>query len=199
MSALGLGCGSVEPLGRAHARAELPSDGTEGSLDALQPLGPGEAGEDPSWLVSEEPLYAITTRITTTSDATHSFLLTVPAIGPGTSFDLEHAVELETDTPAFGSRGRPFVYAASASGPTVTRWRVQADGAIEPGPLLSFESLGLRRVDSAGSLAFFARDKAYFCDRFGPSQIVIWDPEASFTVLPEQIEHRHKVTPYAGR
>jgi hypothetical protein len=33
-------------------------------------------------------------------------------------------------------------------------------------------------VDSAGSLAFFARDKAYFCDRFGPSQIVIWDPEA---------------------
>jgi allantoinase len=31
------------------------------------------------------------------------------------------------------------------------------------------------------------------------ADFVIWDPDASFTVNPEQIEHRHKVTPYAGR
>jgi allantoinase len=29
--------------------------------------------------------------------------------------------------------------------------------------------------------------------------LVIWDPEASFRVEPARIEHRHKVTPYAGR
>ncbi|MEO8181019.1 MAG: hypothetical protein ABI895_19460 [Deltaproteobacteria bacterium] len=173
---LGLGCGSVKPLGRAQPPAELASDSADGALDS-QPLGPDEALEDPAWLASEDPLYAVTTRVTTTSDATHSFLLTVPSIGPDTRFDLEHAVELDADTPAFGTQGRPFAYAASASAPTITRWRVQEDGVFEQGPLVSFESLGMRRVDSAGSLSFFAKDKAYFCNRFDPSQIVIWNPE----------------------
>ena len=173
ISGLGLACGSAKPLGRALPPAE-PSPDTPG---AVQALSPDEASEDPSWRASDEPLYAVTTRVTTTSDATHSFLLTVPSIGPGTSFDLGHAVELDADTPAFGGRGRPFAYAASASEPTVTRWRVQADGGFEQGPVVSFESLGMRRVDSAGSLSFFAQDKAYFCNRFDPSQIVIWNPE----------------------
>lgn len=31
------------------------------------------------------------------------------------------------------------------------------------------------------------------------ADLVIWDPEASFEVRPEEIRHRHKVTPYAGR
>ena len=31
------------------------------------------------------------------------------------------------------------------------------------------------------------------------ADIVVWDPNAAFTVTPEQIEHRHKVTPYSGR
>ena len=31
------------------------------------------------------------------------------------------------------------------------------------------------------------------------ADLVIWDPEASFTVVPEQLQHRHPVTPYAGR
>ena len=30
------------------------------------------------------------------------------------------------------------------------------------------------------------------------ADIVIWDPEAEFTVMPEIIQHRHKLTPYSG-
>lgn len=30
------------------------------------------------------------------------------------------------------------------------------------------------------------------------ADFVIWDPEATFTVTPDLIEHRHKVTPYLG-
>ncbi len=30
------------------------------------------------------------------------------------------------------------------------------------------------------------------------ADLVIWDPEASFTVVPERLHHRHPVTPYAG-
>jgi len=31
------------------------------------------------------------------------------------------------------------------------------------------------------------------------ADIVIWDPEAHFTVDPSALEHRHHITPYAGR
>jgi len=31
------------------------------------------------------------------------------------------------------------------------------------------------------------------------ADIVVWDPDASFTIDPEHLFHRHKVTPYAGR
>jgi allantoinase len=31
------------------------------------------------------------------------------------------------------------------------------------------------------------------------ADIVVWDPEVSFRVVPTQLEHRHAVTPYAGR
>jgi allantoinase len=30
------------------------------------------------------------------------------------------------------------------------------------------------------------------------ADIVVWDPDERFTLRPELIEHRHKVTPYAG-
>lgn len=31
------------------------------------------------------------------------------------------------------------------------------------------------------------------------ADLVIWDPDATFTVEPERLEHRHPITPYAGR
>ncbi|MEN9896095.1 MAG: hypothetical protein RIR97_1947, partial [Pseudomonadota bacterium] len=90
-----------------------------------------------------------------TAEAAHTFLLTVPEIGPGSTFSLEHAVEIESDTAAFGTRGKPFAYAASVSRPTLQRWRVEAEGALSAGPEIDFASLGMRRADSAGSLSFY--------------------------------------------
>jgi allantoinase len=31
------------------------------------------------------------------------------------------------------------------------------------------------------------------------ADLVIWDPDAVFRVEPERLQHRHKLTPYAGR
>jgi allantoinase len=31
------------------------------------------------------------------------------------------------------------------------------------------------------------------------ADIVVWDPDAAFTVTPDLVQHRHKVTPYLGR
>ena len=30
------------------------------------------------------------------------------------------------------------------------------------------------------------------------ADIVVWDPDAKFTILRELIQHRHKLTPYSG-
>jgi allantoinase len=31
------------------------------------------------------------------------------------------------------------------------------------------------------------------------ADLVVWDPDASFEIRPENLQHRHKITPYAGR
>jgi len=31
------------------------------------------------------------------------------------------------------------------------------------------------------------------------ADLVVWNPEQTFEVRPEEIHHRHKLTPYAGR
>lgn len=62
-------------------------------------------------------------------------------------------------------------------------------------------SLGdLTRWMSAGpaELAGLSGKKGRIAKGFD-ADLVIWDPEASFRVEPARIEHRHKVTPYAGR
>lgn len=176
----GLACGSVKPLGRAQPRQEIPSapeaEPTTDSMAVLPSDSRADPAEDVAWQASSEPLYVVTTRVSTTSGATHSFLLTVPSLGPETRFDLQHAVQLDTESPAFGVRGKPFVYTAAEGEPALLRWRVLADGSLQPASSISFASAGLRRLDSAASLAFVAEDKAYFCNRFDPARIVIWNP-----------------------
>ncbi|MEY4547683.1 MAG: hypothetical protein RL685_3878 [Pseudomonadota bacterium] len=188
LGALSFGCGGVKPLGPLQRGADAGGE-PAGSTDTIEELGSLEprteaaaeaaanAAADAAWQASTEPLYLVTTRIQPTGEAAHTFLLSVPAIGPSSSFNLEHAVEIRADTAAFGARGKPFAYAAAVTQPTVQRWRVSADGTLSAGPLIDFASLGMRRADSAGSLAFHAADKAYFCNQFDPSEVVIWNPE----------------------
>ncbi|HEU4579247.1 MAG TPA: hypothetical protein VFS67_13375 [Polyangiaceae bacterium] len=176
----GLACGSVKPLGLAAPREETAEPALEPTTDSMAVLpvdSSADAAGDAAWRASSEPLYVLTTRVSTTSGATHSFLLTAPSLEPEASFDLRRAVQLDTESPAFGVRGQPFVYTAAESQPTLLRWHVLEDGSLQQSSAISFSSAGLRRLDAAASLSFFASDKAYFCNRFDPSSIVIWNPE----------------------
>lgn len=184
-----VGCGGVKPVGPLQQQGEASEpDGSgelsgeaggdlSGELGALSPGEDGAAAADAAWQASTDPLYLVTTRLQHTGQAAHTFLLTVPAIDAGTSFTLEQAVEVAADTAAFGARGKPFAFVASTSGPTVQRWRVAADGTLSAGSHADFASLGMRRADFAGSLSFHSADKAYFCNQFEPSEVVIWNPE----------------------
>jgi hypothetical protein len=177
----GLACGSVKPLDHASPREQAPEQAelqpTTDSMAALPGAAPADAAQDAAWQASSEPLYVVTTRVSTASGVTHSFLLTVPSLGPEARLDLQRAVQLDTESPAFALRGKPFVYTAAESQPTLLRWRVLEDGSLQQSSAISFSSAGLRRLDAAASLSFLAQDKAYFCNRFDPSSIVIWNPQ----------------------
>lgn len=62
-----------------------------------------------------------------------------------------------------------------------------------------FDVADLTRLMSAAParLAGLDRRKGILAAGFD-ADIVIWDPDAAFTVRPELIEHRHKLTPYDG-
>src|SRR5262245_29592520 len=91
----GLACGSAQPLGTAKPRAEAAPPSME------EPAASDPGAPDPdtaAWQALEDPVYVLTIRALTTGDIYHSFLVTVSDIGPGAQYDLERAVEIDTDT-----------------------------------------------------------------------------------------------------
>lgn len=70
-----------------------------------------------------------------------------------------------------------------------TNLRTRGLGIADLTRLMSAVPAKLARLDShKGKIA-----AGYDAD------IVIWNPEEEFTVVPELIQHRHKLTPYTGR
>lgn len=53
-------------------------------------------------------------------------------------------------------------------------------------------------AEAPAALATLAHRKGRLLPGYD-ADLVLWDPEARFTLTPDLIEHRHKVTPYLGR
>jgi allantoinase len=64
---------------------------------------------------------------------------------------------------------------------------------------------GLTPADLARWMSAGPAGLARLSDRIGrlavglSADLVVWDPDATFTVQPEILQQRHKLTPYAGR
>jgi len=68
--------------------------------------------------------------------------------------------------------------------------------------ICAFRSLMSERADAMSArpakLAGLDNRKGELKEGFD-ADIVIWDPDQRFTVRPELVYHRHKLTPYSGR
>ena len=69
----------------------------------------------------------------------------------------------------------------------------ETGGAFDPTVGHRMEARGFNREYRTGEIVRTAIAPEYDAD------LVVWDPETSFTVDPTRLRQRHKLTPYAGR
>ncbi|HEY0468889.1 MAG TPA: hypothetical protein VGC79_32075 [Polyangiaceae bacterium] len=135
-------------------------------------LGCSDAGSD---AIKHEsgPLYVVSTRVTSTEAESLGYLATVTALDGG-KFETKNAIETSVGS-VQADRERGYLYHASNREPTITRWKLLADGTFEPSATLSFVNLGYESVGAACEAPFFAHDRAYFAQG---GELVVWNPDA---------------------
>jgi hypothetical protein len=120
--------------------------------------------------------YVISTRVFSTDLSTEvGYLTTASSLAAGATFDLDDAVEIPESGIAFNRPEDPWIYWASITEPTITRWEVAADGTFTKGPSVSFANLGLTDASAAADSPIFSSNKSYFVDQ-GQGVVVVWDP-----------------------
>src|SRR5688500_16195503 len=123
---------------------------------------------------AEGPLYALGVRFVT-ADTTVGYIVTVPSLEAGTTWNLDRAIEVGQDAWLSGSEGAGEVILVSSRDPSVSRWRLGPDGALQLDAELTFGNLGLvRSREARGRTAIDVGDKAYFMSSDG--QLVVWSP-----------------------
>jgi hypothetical protein len=120
------------------------------------------------------PLYIVTTTVSV-GDVDQGYLVSLPSLEQGTTFDVADGIEVPDSTIASDIESG-YLYVGSSADATVTRWELQDDDTLEPGPTLSLTSLGLSRAP-VGNELFYSPEKAYIPDDAN-QQLVVWNPRA---------------------
>ncbi|MET0413901.1 MAG: hypothetical protein ABW217_21505 [Polyangiaceae bacterium] len=131
----------------------LPVDDGEGSTPP-----PGDGSEPDGMAPASDPLYAVLTRVSAGPDAVSGILHLVPSLDVAEEVATASGYELPGGGTLAAVRGERAVLFMSYDQPTVTRYEVTPDGALEEGPTLSAASTG------AQSLTFVAQ----------PSPELVW-------------------------
>jgi len=134
------------------------------------PAGAGGSNEPAP---NTDPLYVVSTTVFSGEEA-QGYLVPVTSLEPGTTFDLNNAIEAPDNTIA-ARPGEPYLYVGSSETPTITRWDLQGNGSFVEGPSLSLANLGLSRASVSLDLMYSA-EKAYIPDDDN-HQVVIWNPK----------------------
>jgi hypothetical protein len=143
----------------------------------LATLACGPSSDPASNAAVEGPLYVVAT-VVSTEDSDTGYLLTVPSLEPGTTFDLSNAVEVSPSL-AYAKPGSSRFYSATMDDPTITRWQVDDQGTLVPedDTIISFANLGIRHAWPLDPTQIYSDRKAYFTDDAN-RRIVVWNPES---------------------
>ena len=166
-AAAGVACSSGNDTVVLDAASEPPgSPGAPGLPEEPAPPTSGAEGSQ----------YVISTRVFSADVSTEvGYLTTVSSLEAGSTYDLSSAVELPDSGIAFNRPGKSWVYWASQTEPTITRWDVSPEGVFTRGATVSFANLGLTSAIAAADGQIFSDSKAYFVDQ-GQGNIIVWDP-----------------------
>jgi hypothetical protein len=173
--------------------------GCNDDVVVLSPPGPDVPPDEQQGATRASRGYVLHTRVSSLDfNQESNFLLTVPSIEAGATFNLDTAYELGSDIGLASVPGSPFVWAGSCTEPTLTRWEVKPDGSLEAGPRMSFANLGLTDACiQSGTL--FSADKAYHLPfQSDTPEIIVWNPttmEISSTIALPGVEPEGDLLP----
>jgi hypothetical protein len=126
------------------------------------------------------PLYAVTSTVFT-ADMPVSYLTVVNSLAPGAPIDLRNSMEFGGDARAYGPEGRDVVYMTSTEDGTMTEVRIEPDGSLRLGRVVSFGNHGINQTTGGNVHHFMSPSKAYFVSQ-QTLQIVVWNP-AEMTIV----------------
>ncbi|HEY0463173.1 MAG TPA: hypothetical protein VGC79_03140 [Polyangiaceae bacterium] len=132
------------------------------------------------------PLYLVSTSVLTNDQAT-SYMTVVDSLAAGPKLGLDNALEFGGGARAYGPPKSDVVYVTSSEGPTLTEVRVQPNGTLARGRVLSFLKQGLSDTTGANVVHFISPTKAYFVSQ-ETQEIVIWDPSKMAIVKTVSLE-----------
>lgn len=123
----------------------------------------------------EGPLYAITTQLLV-ADPVESYVVVTPQAEQTASLSLDGAIKVSGRALGVGIPKSGSLYVVSDESATVTRYRLNSAGRLEPAGTVSFANQGVTSLgEYQANFQFVSETKAYFFDG-ATAQIVIWNP-----------------------
>ncbi|RKH37183.1 MxcI protein [Corallococcus sicarius] len=121
------------------------------------------------------PLYAITTQLLV-ADPVESYVVVTPQAEQTASLSLDGAIKVSGRALGVGIPRSGSIYVVSDESATVTRYRLNSAGSLEPAGTVSFANQGVTSLgEYQANFQFVSETKAYFFDG-ATAQIVIWNP-----------------------
>lgn len=151
-----------------------------GGVDAsASDAGPRDAGSDDGGGVDagppEPPLFIVHSAVQTT-DARLNYFTPVTSLTDAVTLDYDASIEVPGRARLYASPGLGFFAIGDSEDVSLTRYDVDAEGALTEGDRLSFAALGVTTL-GAQAVHFGSPTVAYYKDA-SQAQIIVWDPTA---------------------